>query len=88
MLQVYIIGHTPPGIDEHDVGIGGLSDEHNFRYLRIVREFADMIKGQFFGHLHSDTFRLIYNDASKILFLIIKNNLCYELLFKWIFYNN
>lgn len=59
------MGHTPPGIDDREAGTGGLADEHNKRYLQIVRQYADMIRGQFFGHWHSDTFRIIYSDNGE-----------------------
>lgn len=42
-----------------------MSPDHNERYIRLVRKYADIITGQFFGHLHSDTFRVIYSDTGK-----------------------
>ncbi|XP_023246431.1 acid sphingomyelinase-like phosphodiesterase 3b [Copidosoma floridanum] len=62
---VYIVGHTPPGIDDREAGTGVLTEEHNRRYLQIVRQYADMIRGQFFGHWHSDTFRIVYSDDGE-----------------------
>ncbi|XP_008554403.1 acid sphingomyelinase-like phosphodiesterase 3b [Microplitis demolitor] len=59
---VYVVGHTPPGVDERDSGARPLKEQHNRRYLQIVRQYADIIAGQFFGHWHSDTFRTIYSD--------------------------
>ncbi|KAG5869135.1 hypothetical protein JTB14_001908 [Gonioctena quinquepunctata] len=43
-------------------------DHHNKKYLEIVRKYSSIIAGQFFGHLHSDTFRVIYgeNDISLL----------------------
>jgi sphingomyelin phosphodiesterase acid-like 3 len=61
----------PPGVDERQNG--GISPYHevfqerfNQRYLRLVRKYSDIIVGQFFGHLHSDSFRIIYSDTGKI----------------------
>ncbi|OXU22613.1 hypothetical protein TSAR_016406 [Trichomalopsis sarcophagae] len=62
---VYIVGHTPPGIDDRESGSGVLAEEHNTRYLQTVRQYSDMIRGQFFGHWHSDTFRVIYSDNGE-----------------------
>lgn len=59
---VYIVGHTPPGVDERDTGAAPLSENHNTRYLELVRLYSDIIRGQFFGHWHSDTFRVVYSD--------------------------
>ncbi|XP_076650576.1 cyclic GMP-AMP phosphodiesterase SMPDL3A isoform X2 [Halictus rubicundus] len=60
---VYIVGHTPPGVDERDSGAAAFSESHNTKYLEFVRLYADIIRGQFFGHWHSDTFRVVYSDT-------------------------
>ncbi|XP_033340709.1 acid sphingomyelinase-like phosphodiesterase 3b [Megalopta genalis] len=62
---VYIVGHTPPGVDERDSGAAAFSESHNNRYLQLVRQNADIIGGQFFGHWHSDTFRVVYTDGGE-----------------------
>jgi hypothetical protein len=61
----------PPGVDERQNG--GISPYHdvfqdrfNQRYLKLVRKYSDIIVGQFFGHLHSDTFRIVYSDTGKL----------------------
>jgi hypothetical protein len=58
----------PPGVDERQNG--GISPYHdvfqerfNQRYIRLVQKYSDIIVGQFFGHLHSDSFRIIYSDG-------------------------
>nr|CAI5846210.1 unnamed protein product [Callosobruchus analis] len=65
--MVYLVGHIPPGSNERQRGAYppshiSYSDHHNKRYLKIVRRYASIIVGQFFGHLHSDTFRVIYGE--------------------------
>jgi len=70
-FQVYIVGHMPPGSDERQIGIipnghTTYSEKNNLRYLRLVRKYSSIIQGQFFGHLHSDSFRIVYNDMGKI----------------------
>ncbi|XP_070501702.1 acid sphingomyelinase-like phosphodiesterase 3b [Chironomus tepperi] len=67
---VYIVGHMPPGSDERQIGIipnghTTYSEKNNLRYLRLVRKYSSIIQGQFFGHLHSDSFRIVYNDMGK-----------------------
>lgn len=69
-LQVYIVGHMPPGSDERQIGIipnghTTYSEKNNLRYLRLIRKYSSIIQGQFFGHLHSDSFRIVYNDMGK-----------------------
>nr|XP_018902654.1 PREDICTED: acid sphingomyelinase-like phosphodiesterase 3b [Bemisia tabaci] len=64
---VYLVGHVPPGMDErqsrspHQQRIL-LMPSHNSRYLALVRRFANIITGQFFGHFHTDSFRIVYDD--------------------------
>ncbi|XP_043276367.1 acid sphingomyelinase-like phosphodiesterase 3b isoform X3 [Venturia canescens] len=60
---VYVVGHTPPGVEERDGGARVMSDRHNLHYLQLVKQYSDIIAGQFFGHWHSDTFRTIYSDG-------------------------
>jgi hypothetical protein len=70
LFKVYLVGHMPPGVDERQNG--GISPFHdvfqerfNQRYIRLVQKYSDIIVGQFFGHLHSDSFRIIYSDDGK-----------------------
>lgn len=61
----------PPGSDERQIGIvqnghTTYSDKNNFRYLRLIRKYSSIIQGQFFGHLHSDSFRIVYNELGKV----------------------
>ncbi|XP_050302558.1 acid sphingomyelinase-like phosphodiesterase 3b [Anthonomus grandis grandis] len=68
--KVYFVGHVPPGTDERHKGITAPNhimyrDHHNKRYLQIVRKYHSMIVGQFFGHLHSDTFRVFYSENGR-----------------------
>ncbi|XP_046830104.1 acid sphingomyelinase-like phosphodiesterase 3b isoform X8 [Vespa velutina] len=62
---VFIVGHTPPGVDDRESGTATLNERHNAKYLQVVRQNADIIRGQFFGHWHSDTFRVIYSDTGN-----------------------
>lgn len=64
----YIFGHMPPGFVEPTREYMPkclMSDNNNARYLRMVENYADIISGQFFGHLHTDTFRVFYNATGK-----------------------
>ncbi|XP_039963693.1 uncharacterized protein LOC120776780 [Bactrocera tryoni] len=67
---VYIVGHIPPGSDERLIGLQQngrttFTETNNKRYLELVRKYSSIIQGQFFGHLHSDSFRIIYDDNGK-----------------------
>lgn len=69
-LQVYIVGHIPPGSDERHIGLQQnghttFTESNNKRYLELVRKYSSIIQGQFFGHLHSDSFRIIYDDKGE-----------------------
>lgn len=73
--QVYIVGHIPPGSDERQIGVipnghTTFTEKNNLRYLRLIRKYSSIIQGQFFGHLHSDSFRIVYNDIGKSFFFL------------------
>jgi hypothetical protein len=72
--QVYIVGHTPPGVDDHESGAAVLNERHNAKYLQVVRLYSDIIRGQFFGHWHSDTFRVIYSDTGYLIDAFHRSN--------------
>lgn len=68
--KVYIIGHIPPGF-YNKVALP-LSSHKPFmyhprfltKYLSVTEKYSDTIAGQFFGHLHLDTFQLFqYNTG-------------------------
>ncbi|XP_069358332.1 acid sphingomyelinase-like phosphodiesterase 3b [Maniola hyperantus] len=58
--MVFIVGHAAPGSDT------SYSADATSKYLRIVRRHARVIAGQFFGHLHVDTFRVIYDEEQPV----------------------
>lgn len=61
---MYIVGHAAPGSDSRHAY--DMSPDANSKYLRTVREHSRVIAGQFFGHLHADTFRVIYDNGELI----------------------
>nr|CAD7395749.1 unnamed protein product [Timema cristinae] len=67
---VYLVGHIPPGVDERQSGAflshqAAFLERFNTRYLLLVRKYSDVIVGQFFGHLHSDSFRVVYKNNGR-----------------------
>lgn len=63
-FQVYLVGHVAPGRDERQRGPFSPAHKaytsfHNQKYIEIIRNYSRVIAGQFFGHLHSDTFRIM-----------------------------
>ena len=55
-----------PGADERLAdAVPQFQEKYSRRFLKLVRKYADIIVGQFFGHLHSDTFRVIYNEMGE-----------------------
>ncbi|XP_073943262.1 acid sphingomyelinase-like phosphodiesterase 3b [Choristoneura fumiferana] len=67
--MVYIVGHALPGADAraHDASAAAA----NAQYLRTVRKHARCIAGQFFGHLHADTFRVIYDNDRAVSWALL-----------------
>ncbi|KAF6207898.1 hypothetical protein GE061_016347 [Apolygus lucorum] len=63
---IYLVGHIAPGFDErHGPQRITLATRHNTRYHNMVRKYAGVVAGQFFGHLHSDSFRIIYDQQGS-----------------------
>lgn len=68
--KVYLVAHAGPGVEErHNAGSssasggGELTPTANARLVHVIRAFSDVIAGQFYGHRHADTFRLIYSEG-------------------------
>ncbi|XP_054547154.1 acid sphingomyelinase-like phosphodiesterase 3b, partial [Talpa occidentalis] len=70
--MVYIIGHVPPGFFEKTRNKAWFRESFNKEYLEVVRKHHRVIAGQFFGHHHTDSFRMFYDDAGapiSVMFL-------------------
>ncbi|XP_004679460.1 PREDICTED: acid sphingomyelinase-like phosphodiesterase 3b [Condylura cristata] len=70
--MVYIIGHVPPGFFEKTRNKAWFREGFNEEYLKVVRKHHGVIAGQFFGHHHTDSFRMFYDDAGapiSVMFL-------------------
>ncbi|NXJ92853.1 ASM3B phosphodiesterase, partial [Corythaixoides concolor] len=64
---VYVVGHIPPGFFEKKRSKPWFRSGFNERYLKIVQEHHRVIAAQFFGHHHTDSFRMFYcNRGSPI----------------------
>ncbi|KAL4154878.1 hypothetical protein PRNP1_006992 [Phytophthora ramorum] len=63
----YIVGHIPPIIDSYS-GAPMWNETYIKTYKQIVNEFTDVIKAQFFGHVHSIEFRLPLSSSQDPLF--------------------
>ncbi|NXW63043.1 ASM3B phosphodiesterase, partial [Eurystomus gularis] len=63
--MVYIVGHVPPGFFEKKRGKPWFRRNFNDRYLKIVQKHHRVIAAQFFGHHHTDSFRMFYNDTGS-----------------------
>ncbi|XP_072940071.1 cyclic GMP-AMP phosphodiesterase SMPDL3A-like [Epargyreus clarus] len=68
--MVYIVGHAAPGSDSGHA-YNAQSVDANAKYLRMVRRHAKIIAGQFFGHLHADTFRVIYDKDQPVSWALL-----------------
>ncbi|XP_076993636.1 acid sphingomyelinase-like phosphodiesterase 3b [Tamandua tetradactyla] len=70
--MVYIIGHVPPGFFEKTRNKAWFRQAFNERYVEVIRRHHRAIAGQFFGHHHTDSFRMFYDDAGapiNVMFL-------------------
>ena len=39
--------------------------DYNARFISIVKKYASVISGQFFGHHHTDSYRMFYGDDGE-----------------------
>nr|XP_019948311.1 PREDICTED: acid sphingomyelinase-like phosphodiesterase 3b isoform X1 [Paralichthys olivaceus] len=60
--KVYIIGHVPPGFFEKKRFKPWFTSEFNQVYLELIQRHHSVILGQFFGHHHTDSFRMFYSS--------------------------
>ncbi|NXQ29539.1 ASM3B phosphodiesterase, partial [Alaudala cheleensis] len=70
--KVYIVGHVPPGFFEKKRGQAWFRRGFNERYLGIVQRHHGVIAAQFFGHHHTDSFRVFYSHTGapiNVMFL-------------------
>ncbi|XP_032566151.1 acid sphingomyelinase-like phosphodiesterase 3b isoform X1 [Chiroxiphia lanceolata] len=63
--MVYLVGHVPPGFFEKKRGKAWFRRGFNERYLGIVQRHHRVIAAQFFGHHHTDSFRMFYSDTGS-----------------------
>ncbi|KAJ8405103.1 hypothetical protein AAFF_G00330240 [Aldrovandia affinis] len=63
--KVYIVGHVPPGFFEKKRNKAWFRPYFNRRYLELVQRHHTVIAGQFFGHHHTDTFRMFYDSNAE-----------------------
>ena len=57
-MHVYIAAHSPPGFFERNTDHPFFNEKHAQRYIDIVTRFSHVIVSQFYGHLHTDSFRV------------------------------
>ncbi|XP_060639955.2 acid sphingomyelinase-like phosphodiesterase 3b [Anolis sagrei] len=63
--KVYIIGHVPPGFFEKKRGKPWFREHFNQRYTEIIQRHHGVVVAQFFGHHHTDSFRMFYSNAGS-----------------------
>jgi len=71
--KVYLVAHVPPGTYERDPGLNNWNSPSDTvaditrRFLQIVRDpvLARKVVVHLYGHLHTDTFRLLLDQARE-----------------------
>jgi len=69
--KVFIFGHVPPGAFERSVNTTWFYPQFNLAYISLIKNYSDVISGQFFAHQHSDSFKIIYDDNSNPILTIL-----------------
>ena len=57
-VQVYIAAHVPPGTFELAPSFKWFHEDLNHQFLDIIDNYNDIIVAHFYGHEHTDSFRL------------------------------
>lgn len=66
--KAYIVAHIPPGMFGRKVcpeGYYWFRPDINRLYLDLITEHADVIIGQFYGHDHTDSFKIYYDHQNN-----------------------
>ncbi|XP_037640761.1 acid sphingomyelinase-like phosphodiesterase 3b [Sebastes umbrosus] len=63
--KVYIIGHVPPGFFEKKRSKPWFTSTFNKLYVDLIQKHHSVIYGQFFGHHHTDSFRMFYDSEGS-----------------------
>jgi len=65
--MAYMVGHIAPGGDERQETNyrHRLLPEFNAQYIDLINKYSHIISGQFFSHLHSDTFRILFSKVTE-----------------------
>ena len=85
--QVYIAAHVPPGTFELAPSFKWFHEDLNHQFLDIIDNYNDIIVAHFYGHEHTDSFRLYdatgmnYNITIEVDFL---NQLTLLIHSKWL----
>uniref|UniRef100_A0A914HX53 Uncharacterized protein n=1 Tax=Globodera rostochiensis TaxID=31243 RepID=A0A914HX53_GLORO len=68
-VPVHILGHVPPGAFEKysldKLQMEQIPAKYNQRLVNLITEYAPEIRWMFFGHYHTDTFRVVKNSDGK-----------------------
>ena len=68
MLQVLICGHVSPGVYAQAKDIWWFYPAFNVRFLDLLQSYSDVITSTFFGHEHTDSFRVVYSKQGLSLY--------------------
>ncbi|GAB6032178.1 Acid sphingomyelinase-like phosphodiesterase 3b, variant 2 [Chamberlinius hualienensis] len=63
--KAYITAHIPPGVFGYQVlpmGRSWFQPRYNKEFIDLIIKHSDIIIGQFYGHEHTDSFRLFYDS--------------------------
>ncbi|XP_014673124.1 PREDICTED: uncharacterized protein LOC106813494 [Priapulus caudatus] len=65
--KAFIIGHIPPGYADWQLDAGALYPRFNERFLNMIGRYRHVIAGQFYGHWHTDSFRLFRDEFGEVV---------------------
>ena len=52
------------------VSVSWFYESYNKKYLGILTKYANVIAGQMYGHEHTDSFRILYDNQGKCVLVL------------------
>ena len=67
---MYIVAHVPPGVFELVEEMSWFYGDYNRKYLDVLQKYTDVIQAQMYGHEHTDSFRILFDEQGTVNQLI------------------
>jgi sphingomyelin phosphodiesterase acid-like 3 len=67
LLQAILASHIGPGYFAKVANVRWYVADKNKIFHRLLHDYSDVIRAAVFGHEHTDSFRLVYDDNGNVM---------------------